>query len=450
VRRATVAEAGLPTLHLDDGRLRLPFRVDKYEHTVHALYHDPPDLPDPIWKACIEALSMACLVDLSTASLACEARFASFSPGYLGRKLFGSAAAALRLEVIASQKLSMNLLPITVSAGGRAETVCPPHRSNDNRVLLLMGGGKDSLYTYYLLRRAGYEVRCFYVTEARRNWQQLRRVYNALQSEVAQDRVYLDVNRRGPVDRRYGDRYLSQFQIGQAIFASMPYAFAHGCRYIALGLERSSDTPMFHYERRPVNHQHQKSSSFIRQMNRYLAWKFHNAVEVVSPLHGLYDSGIYARFLTAAPSLVFLQSSCGGANGRSPHCGRCEKCAFLAALLAGLGDDKDLYKTLFPRDPLDDPQLYEGWLSPDSDRPLTCAGFADEIRLALALARTRGWRSKVLDQASTPSAARNDLASFLACHPNLLVPERMGRRLAPYLRLRTERWTSRLTGFRTA
>jgi hypothetical protein len=285
-----------------------------------------------------------------------------------------------------------------------------------------------------LLRRADYDVRCFYLTEARRTWQQLRRVHAALADQVPQNRVYLDANRRGPVAQEYGWLYRSQFQIGQAVAAALPYALAHRCRYMALGLERSSDTPMFYYKGFPVNHQHQKSSSFIRQFNGYLSWRFGDAVQIISPLHGLYDTGIYARFISSAPELLPLQSSCGGANGRRPHCGHCDKCAFLAALLAGLGVDRDVYQILFPRDPLQNARLYDAWLAPGSNRPLTCAGFAEEVRVALGLARKRGWRAKVLDEWTGPSPSKETLAKFLSARTNNLVPPAMSQRLEPLLR----------------
>jgi 7-cyano-7-deazaguanine synthase in queuosine biosynthesis len=444
LKRAAVAEAGAPIFAQRSGRLRLPFRIDSLDCTVHGIYHDPPDLPPALWQACIEELTLACLVDMSTASMAREARVATFEPGRLGRRMFRSAAEALRLEVLADHDLPLHLMPVALRGSGRARSVPPANRPDPNRVLLLMGGGKDSLYSYDLLRRAGYEVHCFYLTERRRTWQQLRKVYGALEKQVPHYRAYLDANSRTAIEKRYGEHYLSQFQIGQVIAAALPYALANRCQYLALGLERSSDAHMLHYRGRPVNHQHQKSSSFIRELNRHLAWRFQGAVQVVSPLHGLYDMGIYARFLKSSPALVPFQSSCGGANGRSPHCGRCEKCAFLAALLAGLGGDHKLYRALFPRDPLQDLELFDAWLSPEADRPLTCAGFADEVRLALALVRSRGWTAKVLEERSYATCDSRDLAIYLGSHPNRLIPDAMRRRIAPHLRLPLDEWTRRL------
>ena len=92
-----------------------------------------------------------------------------------------------------------------------------------DRVLLLMGGGKDSLYSYELLRAAGLDVECFYMTEACRTWQQLRRTHARLAGEAVQHRAFLDANQAGRLEARFGRNYPTQFQIGQALFLSVPY-----------------------------------------------------------------------------------------------------------------------------------------------------------------------------------------------------------------------------------
>jgi hypothetical protein len=193
------------------------------------------------------------------------------------------------------------------------------------------------------------------------------------------------------------------------------------------------------YRGRPVNHQAQKSRSFVASLNRHLAWRFGGAVQVISPIYAFYDLGVSARLAASAPRLMRLQSSCGGANSRSAHCGRCPKCAFVAAALAAISDDTALYRQLFPRDPLDDVRLYEEWLAPGGSRPLTCAGTKEEIRLALLLARGRGRESAVFDSlGAAPAHATRDLAAYLASHRNPLVPPRMEKTLARYSRLDTE------------
>lgn len=415
-------------------RLRLRFRIDGLDHVVHAVFHERPALPEAAWRACVEVLSIACLVDVSTVSMARCARLLTANPGRHGRAVFESAARALRLELLAENGLGVAERDIRLQVAGRPRTWQPEAPANPNRVLLLMGGGKDSLYALSLLRRAGYDVECFYLTEPRRTWQQLRRVYRTLEQQgVRQHRAFLDVNRMGALERRHRCGYASQFQIGDVISMALPYAIERRCRYLALGLERSSDVATFRYAGLPVNHQHQKSSVFVRQLNRYLGWRLGGAVEVVSPLHGLYDTGIYARFLRHGGDLVELQSSCGAANSRSRHCGRCEKCAFLAALVAALGGDRALYDRLFTRDPLDDEPLFlETWLA---RRPLGCVGLTGEVESALDAAAALGWEGAVVRawKRRARSAPAPGLETFLPAAHNRLVPEAMGARIQPIL-----------------
>ncbi|HEX5720420.1 MAG TPA: hypothetical protein VF179_29970 [Thermoanaerobaculia bacterium] len=378
---------------------------------------------------------MACLVDLSTATMASTTVFPD--PGAAGREYFLAACHSLRLEALYDTGRPLTYLPLelrTTPGLPRTETLTP---GRPDRLLLLMGGGKDSLYCYRLLRRAGYEVQCFYLTEARRTWQQLRRVYEHLAQETRQHRAFLDVNRRGALEQSFGQWYLSQFQIGQVVAAALPYALAHRCRHLVLGIERSSDEAMTTYCGEPVNHQHQKSTDFIRALNLHLKRRFGAGLSLVSPVKGLYDLGIYARFLETAQDLVPLQSSCGGANFHRPHCGRCPKCAFLAALLAGLTGDRDLYKRLFPRDPLQDPRLFADWLGPGSDRPLTCAGLKEEVQLGLRLARSRGlqikWLGRMAGTREESWPDKTHLRHLLAVHSNTMAPSQLIHRIAPLL-----------------
>lgn len=419
------------------GRWTLHFQADGVDFPVHVVYHNAPDLPPALWALCLQELALACLVDVTTATLARSVSIEGFHPGTPGLDLFRQATRALRAEVLYDWWHSLGRLPMEVRTGG-LPTPCPPLPApSQGRVLLLMGGGKDSLYAYRLLTNAGYDVECFYLTEVRRTWQQLRRVEGALAGRTVQHRAFLDVGRRGVLTEAFGGWYRSQFQIGQAIAAALPYALSRGCGRLALGLELTSDLPMATYRGVPINHQHQKSTPFVRCVNRHLAHRFGGALAVTSPVKGLYDLGIYARFLAQAPDLVPLQSSCGGANTHRPHCGRCDKCAFLSALLAGLSGDPELYRKLFPTDPLSRPELFAAWLDDAKVRPLTCAGLKDEVRVGLELARSKGWRLDWHEASGSrmgPGRLAGELQRFLGAHPNPLVGPEMGQRLAPHLR----------------
>jgi 7-cyano-7-deazaguanine synthase in queuosine biosynthesis len=423
-------------------RWTLHFQADAVDFPVHVVYHDPPDLPADVWSVCLEELAMACLVDVTTASMATRTSIEAFDPGVTGWSVFVEATRALRREVLYDWSHSLSRMPLEVRVLGPHTTASRLPEPDPNRVLLLMGGGKDSLYVYRLLHDAGYEVQCFYMTEARRTWQQLRRVQAALAGEVKQHRAFVDVGRRGRLTEAFGPWYRSQYQIGQIVATALPYALSQGCAHMALGLELTSDLPMATYRGVAINHQHQKSTDFIGAMNRHLRERLHGAVQLVSPVKGLYDLGIYARFLERAPELARLQSSCGGANTHRANCGRCAKCAFLSALLAGLSGDRALYDRLFPTDPLATPGLFREWLDDGDTRPLTCAGTKAEVRMGLELARRRdwplGWYGRE-GSAQRPSRMMHDLERLVRSYPNPLVPTPMGRRLDPHLEYDRER-----------
>jgi len=435
MKPASLAELTQISFSRLDGRAGFTFNVDGFRYRASALYHNPPGLRPDVWEACLQELALSCLVDVATAGMAKKVQTHGFGPGRYGKLMFRSAAEALRLETVADNAQSLSRVAVQIEAEGRAKSINTGIQSSDSRVLVLMGGGKDSLYTYDLLRRAGYDVQCFYVTEARRTWQQLRRVYGALNSDVTQHRMFLNINQRSVLDRKFRQNYASQFQIGQIIAASLPYAIANKCRYIALGLERSSDIPMLSYRGRMVNHQHQKSRAFIRLLNKYFAWRFRGSIQIISPVYSMYDLGIYARFIRSDVSLLKLQSSCGGANSYRRHCGQCDKCAFLALLLAGLSGDRRLYNLLFPVDPLQNAKLLRQWLGAGDNRPLTCAGLKEEARIALHLLRARNWPCAFLRSAEDHSNAviAKDARNFLAVHDNPLVPEIMQQRIRPLL-----------------
>jgi hypothetical protein len=416
------------------GKVRLRYRIDESSHTINAIFHDAPKLSSETWRACLHDLGLACLVDLAAASLARHVAAAEPLVTEASLSWFLPAAKALRAEYIADLGLPIRQLSFTTKmrgAGAELRATRPPIRE---RVMLLMGGGKDSLYSYELLRAAGFDVECFYMTEASRTWQQLRRTYSELGKEAIQHRAFLNANQMGSVECRYRRDYTTQFQVGQALFLSIPYALDRNCKYIAIGAERSANERIGNYCGVPVNHQFEKSESFLEVLNRYFEARFGRAFQVFSPVHGLFDLGIYARFLRC-DRLLDLQSSCGGSNSVQRHCGRCEKCAFVAVLFAGLSPDVNAYRNLFPSDPLEDTGLFDDWYKGRFERPFACVGSLRELRVALRLGRARGWSSAIhhYDRSRGRPPGVRALNHFLAVHPNRCIPPAIQERIEPLL-----------------
>jgi hypothetical protein len=432
-------EAALVDWWLDrrTGRARLEYRIDGWPHTIHAVFHDAPVLDADTWALCLEDLALAGLLDVGTASLSRRVTASGLASADGVLSWMRPAAHALRVECLAELSLPLSHLRLDFTLRGGAGKPIVARAPKPDRVLLLMGGGKDSLYSYELLRAAGLDVECFYMTEACRTWQQLRRTRDRLAGEAVQHRAYLDANQMGRLETRFGRDYPTQFQVGQALFLSVPYALARGCAHIAIGAERSANERTGTYRDVAVSHQYEKSAAYFARLNRYFARRYGGAIRVWSPLHGLFDLGIYGRFLAGSPRLIDLQSSCGGANSYRRHCGRCEKCAFVAALFTALSSDRDAFRALFPLDPLDDVSLFDEWYHGRFERPRACVGSLRELRVALRLGRARGWKTSIhaydRDRARAPGPAA--LSHYLGVHHNASMPDAMRERVEPWLAL---------------
>lgn len=179
VRHAS--EAALVGCALDrrSGRARFEYRIDGWRHVVHALFHEPPALDPDTWTLCLQDLGLAGLVDAATASLARRLTATELASALGARSWVGPAAHALRVECLAALNLPLSHLRADLRLRGGHAKPGRAFAATADRVLLLMGGGKDSLYSYELLRAAGFDVECFYMTEACRTWQQLRRTHSS-------------------------------------------------------------------------------------------------------------------------------------------------------------------------------------------------------------------------------------------------------------------------------
>src|SRR5438132_2613744 len=51
------------------GRTRWTFNIDDWSYDINSIFHNVPDLAPETWNACLHDISLACLVDLSTATL---------------------------------------------------------------------------------------------------------------------------------------------------------------------------------------------------------------------------------------------------------------------------------------------------------------------------------------------------------------------------------------------
>ena len=152
-----------------------------------------------------------------------------------------------------------------------------------------------------------------------------------------------------------------------------------GAGIVCLGIESSADHTFERYGDKRVNHQHQKTTGHLVALERFYRRVLNDQLRIASPIAQFTDAEVIRVLLERVPASLQAFSSCGGANTRSKHCGKCEKCAFVYALLAASKPGRRLARRVFRSDLLDDIDLYRPWLDARFKPPLACIGERREV-----------------------------------------------------------------------
>lgn len=310
-------------------------------------------------------------------------------------------------------------LPGAAERGDLAD-LAPPGDSGGPEVLLLCGGGKDSLVSMRLLAEVGAAFdTCAYSSSiyggAALQHGLIDRLIDQTCGAAASPpgpgaaprrlrQYHYDDLMDAPVLRLHpelGVRTLAEAETPFSVFAALPAALQHGYRGLCFGLERSADRGQLRWARtgEDVNHQWGKSAAAEALLNRYLGDELGVALRSFSPLKPIYDVAIFGllrRYAADAPAM----HSC---NVRKPWCLRCPKCLYVwlgcAALLP-----RDVVRATFGADDLladparsGDFAALMGAGAIAGQQPFECIGHAEEAQLYLALCAARGYRGPVLD-----------------------------------------------------
>lgn len=255
------------------------------------------------------------------------------------------------------------------------------------RLLVPVGGGKDSAVSLWLLSRyhKDYELMPFMVNP----WPSSLRTLDVLgiprqgAFTVSRklDTKLLELNSKG---------YLNGHTPFSALLAFTAHgaALMQGAGHIVLSNESSANEATI--PGTDINHQYSKSIDFEQRFRNYLKQVSRSPVNYFSllrPLNELQIASIFSKMTAVHP--VFR--SCNAGSKTDSWCGKCPKCLFTAVMLAPYLDDGPLLQ-IFGKDILSDSsmQVYldelGGWAEA---KPFECIGTVDEVRQALYLARKR-------------------------------------------------------------
>ena len=279
-----------------------------------------------------------------------------------------------------------------VTGGSRPRSNAPARRAGKRKLLVPVGGGKDSLVTVELLKQAGHD--CALLRKAPHPAiDAVAKTTGLPLLEVTQafSPLLFELNKAGAMNGHI------PFTAHLSALATL-VAIGTGHDAVVLSNERSASEGNLEYLGMEVNHQWSKSLEFERLWQAYSARAIDPGVDCFSLLRPLSELQIVQLF-SMAPQYFSQFTSCN-ANWKffepkthsSLWCGKCPKCAFAYCLLSAFLPVETVIPIfggdLYDREDL--LGLYRELLGIEGHKPFECVGTAEEVAAAMLLARKRG------------------------------------------------------------
>ena len=292
------------------------------------------------------------------------------------------------------------------------------HYPLSTHYLVPIGGGKDSVVTLELLRRAGRSVRPLIMNPRGATVECAAKAGFAIDDVLVIrrtiDPVLLDLNKQG---------YLN----GHTPFSAMLAFYTHlasvlsGIPNVALSNESSANESTVLGT--SVNHQYSKSLEFEDDFRAYCP--SFNYFSFLRPLTELQIAMLFSRFTQYHD--VFR--SCNVGSKQDIWCGHCAKCLFAYIILSPFIAPERL-NAIFGKSMLDDMSLRTEYLQLTGHaetKPFECVGTVSEVNAALSMAIERWYpisRPALLKDFAAGPIPPADTLHSVAAIGNLTAEER--------------------------
>ena len=289
---------------------------------------------------------------------------------------------------------------------------------NADKYLVPIGGGKDSVVTLELLRRAGKSVRPLIMNPRGATVECAAKagfpIDDVLVIRRTIDPTLLDLNAKGYLNGH------TPFSAMLAFYTQLASALS-GIPNVALSNESSANESTVLGT--TVNHQYSKSLEFEDDFRAYTHG--FNYFSFLRPLSELQIAMLFSRF--TAYHDVFR--SCNVGSKQDIWCGHCAKCLFAYIILSPFIAPERL-NAIFGKSMLDDTTLRTEFLQllgQAETKPFECVGTVSEVNTALSMAIERWYTTSrpvlLNDFTPVPPAARVGLQVLLP-EGNLTADER--------------------------
>ncbi len=284
-----------------------------------------------------------------------------------------------------------NFLTIKTETKGKHHNSAIAALTRNDKVLVPVGGGKDSAVTLEILKRAKKNINCFSLNPTRAA-QKIMKIAGCKEPIIVRrkiDKRLLELNRKGFLN---GHTPFSAY----LAFLSVLCAEIFDQKYIAFSNERSSNEGNVKYLGKLINHQWSKSFNFEKKFTKYSKKHLAKNVEYFSFLRPLYEIQI-AKLFSKYPKYFSAFLSCneayktasGTKKPTGKWCSSCPKCLFIFTTLYPFVDEKRLIKifgkNLFRNKALL-PTMQE-LIGEKKFKPFECVGTKKESLVAFYLSR---------------------------------------------------------------
>ena len=255
----------------------------------------------------------------------------------------------------------------------------PIHIHQDNSIIVPIGGGKDSIVSLELMKRAGMNTTPLIMNPRGAT------ISTASEAGFSLDEIIVINRQIYPQLIRLND---AGFLNGHTPFSAMLAfytilaAILTGKRNIALSNESSANESTI--INTDINHQYSKSFEFERDFRNYVSSNISRDINYYSflrPLNELQIASVFSGF----KNYFGIFKSCNAGSKNDIWCGACPKCLFTYIILSPFIEETQL-KNIWGKDLFTDPGLTEFFdqLTGTAEiKPFDCIGTIDEINAAL-------------------------------------------------------------------
>ena len=250
---------------------------------------------------------------------------------------------------------------------------------DSQKVLVPIGGGKDSVVSLEILKNSDFHVLPFILNPREASVRTLTIAGfdqdNSIILNRTLDKELLKLNEQGFLNGHTPFSALLAFTSALAALASR-------AKYIALSNENSANQSTVPDSE--INHQYSKSLEFENDFSEYLKRYVHNGLHYFSFLRPLNELQIAALF-SEYPQHFKSFRSCNVGSKTDSWCGHCPKCLFTYIILSPFLDAETLNE-IFQKDILADRSLlpvFKELTGLVEVKPFECVGTPQEVKAAL-------------------------------------------------------------------